>query len=229
MNSKFFTSGILAGACVGIAATVYLKVGGILGAFMFSLGLLSVIVLSLPLFTGQAQNVWRPVRNNYALLGLMLLLNIAGCAILAALTSAPDITEASEAIISVRLAKGPLMDGLLSIPCGFLMTAAVRGRTLHGTWLPLLLGVPAFIVCGFPHCVADSYYYASCSKAFLVEHAPEALAAYLPTVLGNFIGCNLYRCALDAPAWLPSESTVERRLPASEPAKEQSIIKQAEK
>lgn len=229
MNSKFLTSGILAGACVGLAATVYLKVGGMLGAFMFSLGLLSVIVLALPLYTGQAQNVWRPVRNNYALLGLMLLLNIAGCAIMAALTASPEITQASEDIISIRLAKGPLMDGLLSIPCGFLMTAAVRGRTLHGSWLPLLLGVPAFIVCGFPHCVADSYYYASCSSTFLSLHAPEALAAYLPTVLGNFIGCNLYRCSLGVTSWLPAENAVERRLPASKPAEEQPIIEQTEK
>lgn len=214
---KFTLGGIVAGACVGLAATVYLKVGGMLGAFMFSLGLLSVIVLSVPLYTGQAQNVWRPTRSNYALLGLMLLLNIVGCIIMSALTASPELTAASEAIIATRLSKGPLMDGILSIPCGFLMTAAVRGFTIHKTWLPLLLGVPAFIVCGFPHCVADSYYYASCSSAFLSLHAADCLMAYIPTVIGNFIGCNLYRVATPAPAsWFPVEKKASHQASVSE-------------
>ena len=78
---------------------------------------------------------------------------------------------------------------------------AVRGASLSRNWLPLLFGVPAFIICGFPHCVADSFYYASCSHSFIAEHGWSLLAAYLPTVAGNFIGCNIYRLVLGIPAW----------------------------
>lgn len=198
---KFVSGALMAGGAIGIAATVYLKVGGVLGAAMFAFGLIVVVAMKLPLFTGQAQHVWSRRGGEYASLGLMLLLNLAGCFILSALTCTPEITAASQGIISTRLAKGPLMCGLLSIPCGFIMTAAVRGAAMNGNWLPLLFGVPAFIICGFPHCVADSYYYASCGRDFLMENGWSLLAAYLPTVAGNFVGCNLYRLVVGMPAW----------------------------
>ena len=198
---KFISGALMAGGCIGIAATVYLKVGGVLGAAMFAFGLIVVVAMKLPLFTGQAQHVWSRRGGEYSLLGLMLLLNLGGCFILSALTCTPEIAEASQAIINARLAKGPLMCGLLSIPCGFIMTAAVRGAGMKNNWLPLIFGVPAFIICGFPHCVADSYYYASCGRDFLAANGWSLIAAYLPTVAGNFIGCNLYRLTVRMPAW----------------------------
>ena len=198
---KFLSGGVMAGGAIGIAATIYLRVGGVLGAAMFAFGLIVVVAMKLPLFTGQAQHVCNRCKRDYSLLGLMLLLNIAGCFILSAITCTPEMTEASEAIITARLTKGPLMCGILAIPCGFIMTAAVRGAGLKNNWLPLLFGVPAFIICGFPHCVADSFYYASCSHDFIMSHEWDLLAAYLPTVLGNYIGCNLYRLTLGMPAW----------------------------
>ncbi len=198
---KFFSGALMAGGAIGIAATVYLKVGGVLGAAMFAFGLIVVVAMKLPLFTGQAQHVWSRKGGEYSLLGLMLLLNLAGCFILSALTCTPEISEASQAIITTRLSKGPWMCGLLSIPCGFIMTAAVRGAGMKNNWLPLLFGVPAFIICGFPHCVADSYYYASCGREFLMAHGWNLLAAYLPTVVGNYLGCNLYRLVVSMPAW----------------------------
>lgn len=198
---KFLSGALMAGGCIGIAATVYLKIGGVVGAAMFAFGLIVVVAMKLPLFTGQAQHVWSRDGGEYSLLGLMLLLNLAGCFILSALTCTPEMTEASQAIINARLAKGPVMCGLLSIPCGFIMTAAVRGAGMKNNWLPLLFGVPAFIICGFPHCVADSFYYASCGRDFLLSNGWSLLAAYLPTVVGNFLGCNLYRLVVGMPAW----------------------------
>lgn len=198
---KFLSGALMAGGCIGIAATVYLKIGGVVGAAMFAFGLIVVVAMKLPLFTGQAQHVWSRTSGEYSLLGLMLLLNLAGCFILSALTCTREMTEASQAIINARLAKGPLMCGLLSTPCGFIMTAAVRGAGMKNNWLPLLFGVPAFIICGFPHCVADSFYYASCGRDFLLSNGWSLLAAYLPTVVGNFLGCNLYRLVVGMPAW----------------------------
>lgn len=198
---KFVSGGLMAGGAIGIAATVYLKVGGVIGAVMFAFGLIVVVAMKLPLFTGQAQHVWSRKGGEYILLGLMLMLNLAGCFILSALTCNSEIAEASRAIINTRLSKGPLMCGLLSIPCGFIMTAAVRGAGMRNNWLPLIFGVPAFIICGFPHCVADSYYYASCGREFFIANGWHLLAAYLPTVAGNFLGCNLYRLVTGMPAW----------------------------
>lgn len=198
---KFVSGGILAGACIGSAATIYLKVGGVVGSVMFAFGLIVVVAMKLPLFTGQAQHVWSRRGEEYSLLGLMLLLNIAGCLTISMLTCNAELTAASEKIITTRLERGPLMCGLLSIPCGFIMTAAVRGAGMKGNWLPLLFGVPAFIICGFPHCVADSFYYVSCSREFVAANGLSLLAAYLPTVLGNYLGCNAYRLTIGMPAW----------------------------
>lgn len=198
---KFLCGSVMAGCAIGIAATIYLKVTGVLGAAMFAFGLIVVVAMKLPLFTGQAQHVWSRRGQEYSLLGLMLLLNLAGCAIISSLTNNPEIQAASEGIISMRLAKGPWMCGVLAIPCGFIMTAAVRGAGMKNNWLPLLFGVPAFIICGFPHCVADSFYYASCSHEFIAEHGWSLLVAYLPTVVGNYLGCNAYRLVVGMPAW----------------------------
>jgi formate/nitrite transporter FocA (FNT family) len=60
--------------------------------------------------------------------------------------------------------------------------------------LPLVFGVPVFILCEFAHSIADAFY-------FLVSPAEqvlqtEVLIVYLSEVLGNFVGCNLYRWTL---------------------------------
>jgi formate/nitrite transporter FocA (FNT family) len=76
------------------------------------------------------------------------------------------------------------------------MTTAVnfakQGETIK-QWLPLLLGVPLFILCGFPHCIADAFYYLTCPFELLLQNKGIILLNYLCIVLGNFIGCNLYR------------------------------------
>ena len=45
---------ILAGLTIALAAGIYLVVGGPLGAFMFSLGLLTILHFQFYLFTGKA-------------------------------------------------------------------------------------------------------------------------------------------------------------------------------
>ena len=59
--------------------------------------------------------------------------------------------------------------------------------------LPLLFGVPLFIMCGFPHCVADAFYYLCVPLDFYAIFWPQILIFYISIVLGNFVGCNLYR------------------------------------
>lgn len=198
-NLRFAASSLTAGACIGIAAMVYLQLGGLLGSVMFAFGLLTVVYFRLNLFTGKSQYVWPGSRSEISprlsalRLIAMLLLNIAGCALMACL--AGDNTAMSVdpgAIIGKRLADGPLMDGLRAIPCGFIMTLSVRAAG-KGNFLPLLFGVPTFIICSFPHCIADVFYYTTCPAGMLTADPCGALAAYLSTVVGNYLGCNIYR------------------------------------
>ena len=69
----------------------------------------------------------------------------------------------------------------------------------QGKYLPLLVGVPLFINCGFPHCVADSFYGLCTPLSFLRENVGQLIPFYLAIMTGNFIGCNLYRWTLPAP------------------------------
>ena len=66
------------------------------------------------------------------------------------------------------------------------MTTAVEfGK--QGQYLPTLFGVPLFISCGFIHSIADAFYYLLTPISF------HLIWIYLIVVIGNFIGCNLYR------------------------------------
>ena len=106
-----------------------------------------------------------------------------------------DIQGAAQKVLEFRLETGAIRCGLLGIPCGFLMTTAVRfAREKH--YIPLLLAVPLFIVCGFTHCVADAVDYTCVPVAFLKAHALNVIGVYVCIVLGNLIGCNLYRIVL---------------------------------
>ncbi|MBO7113608.1 MAG: hypothetical protein J6V95_00355, partial [Bacteroidaceae bacterium] len=72
------------------------------------------------------------------------------------------------------------------------MTTAVTFAR-RNQWLPLLFAVPMFILCGFPHCIADAFYYLTVPFSFIKENLGGVLVLYVCLVIGNFIGCNLYR------------------------------------
>ena len=93
----------------------------------------------------------------------------------------------------IKLLRSSIFAG---IGCGFIMTTCVQfGR--QGQYLPLLFGVPLFIVCGFPHCVADVFYFLCVPMAFVKAHLLQVLTLYVCVVLGNLVGCNLYRIVLE--------------------------------
>ena len=161
---------------------------------LFSLGLLAVVGYKLKLYTGTAGFI---KKNEVGTLFLILLGNILGCLMLGLLArvSPMDIQGAAQKVLELRLKTGALNCGLLGIGCGLLMTTAVTfARQKH--YLPLLFAVPLFIICGFTHCVADAFYYLCVPVEFMKAHALEILGVYGCIVLGNLIGCNLYRIVL---------------------------------
>lgn len=198
---KILRSSIFAGICIGTAGFGFLAsgiqaetYGSLVGAVLFSLGLLAVVGYKLKLYTGTAGFI---EKNQVGELFLILLGNIIGCLCLALLArvSPMDIQGAAQNILELRLRTGALRCGLLGIGCGFLMTTAVTFARQE-KYLPLLFGVPLFIVCGFTHCVADAFYYLCVPVAFMKTHALQILGVYACIVTGNLIGCNLYRIVL---------------------------------
>ncbi|MBR1977869.1 MAG: formate/nitrite transporter family protein, partial [Akkermansia sp.] len=106
--------------------------------------------------------------------------------------SAMPIQESAQTILESRLNVGIWRGGLLAIGCGFIMTTAVTFAR-KGKNLPLLIGVPLFILCGFPHCIADAFYYMAAPLAYWQQNWLSILIFYLAIVSGNFVGCNFYR------------------------------------
>ena len=184
-------SSVLAGVCIGIAGLGYLVTRDIVGSVLFAFGLLTVVGYKLKLYTGTAGFIQK---GEVGKLLLILLGNIFGCLLvsLMARMSPLEVQESAQSVLEGRLAIGPLRGGVLAIGCGFIMTTAVTFAR-QGNNLPLLFGVPLFIVCGFPHCVADVFYYLTVPFSFWGEHLGEILLFYVSIVIGNFIGCNFYR------------------------------------
>ena len=201
MNMNTFRTAIIAGIAVGIAGWGYLAYNTIIGAVLFSFGLLTVVGYKLPLYTGTAGFI--PLRDKQghscwgkaiAQLLLILLANITGCLLVSMLSrmSPIDLGSTAQRILESRLAIGPLRAGILAIGCGFIMTTAVTFAR-EGKPLALLFGVPLFINCGFPHCLADAFYYLTVPTSYTLEHLHQVLLLYPCLVIGNFAGCNLYR------------------------------------
>ncbi len=190
-TSTVIKSSILAGICIGIAGFGFLALGGIAGAVLFAFGLITVVCYKLKLYTGTAGFI---VKGELGKLLVILLGNIVGCLLVAMLArvSPMELQVAAQKILAGRLAIGPVRAGLLAIGCGFLMTTAVTFAR-RGQWLPLLFAVPMFILCGFPHCIADAFYYLTVPFSFIRDNFWNVLLLYVCLVIGNFIGCNLYR------------------------------------
>jgi len=189
---KMFRSAVVAGVCIGIAGFGNLAIGGVAGPVVFAFGLSAVVLYKLKLFTGTAGFVQNA--SEVKDLAVILAGNILGCLLvgLLARVSPLPIQESAAKILAGRLEAGILQSGLLAIGCGFIMTTAVRFAR-QNQWLPLVFGVPLFIFAGFPHSIADAFYYLA---APFSGYTWSVLGLYVSIVLGNFIGCNLTRLIL---------------------------------
>ena len=182
---RIFASMILAGVSISLGAYAYLQQPGPLGAILFSIGLMAVIYYRFILFTGMLYKVKH--LSDCALLVLILFLNVVGCWLSSMLVDDPQIILQCEAIVKQRATLSFWQATARGMGCGFLVTLAVMSCKKNG-W-SLVVGIPAFILAGFTHSVADAYYYCVGSSVI----TPDAGIAYLGTVLGNFIGGMVFK------------------------------------
>ena len=195
---NIFRSSVFAGILIAIAGYGFLA-GPAVGMFLFILGLAAVVSYKLKLFTGTVGFIkWGEIPN----LVIILLGNILGCflvSLIARVDTVLGIQTAAQTVLQSRLQLGWLACGIKAIGCGVLMSAAVdfsRRGVDFGYWVPLLFAVPLFIHCGFPHCVADAFYFLTCPKSVLMDSGWGLLSVYGSIVVGNSIGCNIYRLFL---------------------------------
>lgn len=184
MNRESLFSGLL----IGLGSLGFLALGGIPGAVIFGFGLVCVVLFGVPLYTGKAG-----VMNDIPALVRIWLFNIIGCALLGllALSLGGEPVERAKDMIAARIAQGPWRSFLRAAGCGLIIDIAVWLYKNKGSLIPILFGVPLFILCGFYHSVADVTYLVA---AWTWD--PAILWYYPLIVVGNYVGCNVRRVIL---------------------------------
>lgn len=179
---------LLSGMAIGIGGAVYVTVGGIVGAVLFSFGLLATVNYGWWLYTGTAGFIdeWKQV---YALIGI-LLYNCIGAELVGILLYyvRPELIQSAVDVVNIRLGRSLWDCFFLAVLCGFMMTIVVKCARENNRWLPLLFGIPVFILCGFLHSIADVFYIALSNM-----WTDEVTYRWLMVIAGNFVGCNLIR------------------------------------
>ena len=188
---------LCAGLMIGCGAFAYTMTGGVVGAFLFAFGLFGVLYGNWALYTGYAGSfAWRD-RKDWGQLFYILAGNWVGVmlmTLLVAVSSEATIAQANDVVskIVVDRTSSEWWSVLIrAIGTGFIMEIAVRyGREKQ--WMTVLLGVPVFIFCGLPHCVADIFYY-GVDLITAEGNATVYIIPWISAIAGNLIGCNIPR------------------------------------
>lgn len=187
-----FVKSILAGLAVSLGGYVFLSCDNkYVGSVLFSVGLLSVVYLGLNLYTGRigyifSQNCQERIDTLFSLPG-----NVLGC--LCAGLLKPPVGQV-ESLVAAKLTKpfsGVFTDGIL---CGILIFICVDIFKKKQNPIAILFCVPAFILCGFEHSIADAFYISN-ARAFSLE----SLWFLLVVAAGNAVGGVLIPLLLNPP------------------------------
>ena len=184
---KTLIRSVCAGASIALGGTVFLAcTDRIAGAFLFSIGLLTVLLFGFDLFTGKACSE-AYIKKPY-LLALIWIGNFIGAVLFGlAVSTHPGIKEAAAAVVQGKLSKAfyiVIIDGII---CEFCIAIAVRGYAKaegFGRFLAVILGVMTFILCGAEHVVADMFYL----SAACFDDIPKAALFLLWATVGNVAG-----------------------------------------
>ena len=189
LNVMFSSKGgVLAGIFIAIGGTVYLTVEvKALGACLFALGLLTVILQKYSLFTGKIGYVSQ--KADAIPLALMLIKNIIGAEAVGTVSSTLVAANAA-ALVKSKLAKTLPDVFIAAVFCGILIYAAVELFSKNRHPLLVIMPIMIFILCGFEHCVADAFYFAAAGIFNL-----RALVFMLVCIAGNAVGSIAVRLA----------------------------------
>lgn len=179
---------LMAGLLIGLGACGFLALGGLPGAIIFAFGLVGVVLSGTLLYTGRAG-----VMTDIPALIKIWLWNVVGCILLGLMVVAigGDMAARAQDVVAGRLAQGPWRSLIRAAGCGLIIDLAVWLYRSTKSIVPVLFGVPLFIVCGFYHSIADVVYLVAAWKW------DNAILWYYPIiVIGNYLGCNVRRVIL---------------------------------
>ena len=161
---------VIAGLLIGLGVIINTQTKPpILGALLFSFGLLTIIHLKLPLYTGKIGYLKDK-------LVLILVFNLIGIGITVAAYYIANISAAA----SVKFEKTYAQMLFGGIFCGMLIHFAVKCKVSYLTSMAVII----FILIGAEHCIADFPY-------LLTTLSLPHIGKFLMVILGNSIGAIL--------------------------------------
>ena len=180
---KLTFKSILAGVLIALAGIFYVNCDNkYIGAFLFSLGLISIVFLGAKLYTGVIG--YCNSKETFADAAWILLFNIISAFIVGLIYRAGN---GSISIMESIVSRTPWRVFLESIGCGICIYLSVELYKKSKSIFPLVLGVMAFILAGFTHCIAISFYIGA-SDLKLIH-----FGYLLICIVGNSLGSLLIR------------------------------------
>lgn len=193
MNKKltFFSKAFLAGIMIGIGDAVNAMCDNrVVGALLFSLGLLCILQNGMYLYTGKIGIIWMAQNKKKEAVNLLMgiLCNIIGVMLvvktymIANDEFAARITQTAQSL-SAQSARSCFLGAIF---CGMLMTVATvswrKENTIAETVITIFC-VMGFILGGFKHCIANAYMllFPGCNYI-----------NYLAMIAGNTVGSLIY-------------------------------------
>ncbi len=199
---KNLFSAVLAGVMISFGGAVYLACAAVdkapLGAILFSLGLSVILIMGFLLFTGKTAYLLENKPSYILYLLTIWLGNILGCMLMGLLVqlAKPNLGETAKNLCEAKLGQAPWQTIILGALCGILVYIAVDfyrsddDKKSLPKYILVFTCVPAFILCGFEHSVADMFYFAASSAYSL--YTVKGIIYILLVSLGNLIGAVLF-------------------------------------
>lgn len=179
---------IMAGILIGLGACGFLALGGLTGAIIFAFGLIGVVLTGIPLYTGRAG-----VMTSIPGIIKVWWWNVVGAMAVGLVVAAigGSMAESAYNTVAAHVAQGPWRGFLRAVGCGLVIDLSVWFYRSSKSLVPVLFGIPLFIVCGFYHSIADVVYIFGACKWDI-----DLLWFYPIIVIGNYVGCNVRRLLL---------------------------------
>lgn len=192
ITREFLFGAFGAGMLIGLASLSFCRCGRYLGAALFGLGLLVVLIAQLWLFTGKIGYISRStLKPLFSCLPFNLLGAIA-CAFLATFAFDAEAMRLEE-IVPGKLGQTELQTFFRAMFCGFCMVTAVESWKKAQSTFGVLLSVFIFVASGFEHCIADMFYLAAGCIA-LDDVTVGSVAKFIAiAILGNAAGSILLK------------------------------------
>lgn len=184
---KKFTDGVCAGLMIAIGCAVFLACDNkYVGSALFAVALLTICYLGYSLYTGKIGFLAiSHTKDDFLTVFIGLAGNIVATSLFSYMgrIALPALGEKAETIVSAKLTLLPHETFIRAIFCGVLMYIAVATYKKSSSAFGIIYAVPAFILCGFEHSIADIGYF-----SYGAEFSLDAVIFIAIVILGNTVG-----------------------------------------